>query len=87
MKNFIVGLILGLIAAANRDPARVKEPEAFDVTREDPRTRDAYGPGLGQQMLTARRLCECSAEEGLPDAGGSEHDHVLLCAHPLTRGE
>jgi hypothetical protein len=32
--------------------------EAFDVTREDPRTRDAYGQGLGQQMLTARRLCE-----------------------------
>jgi hypothetical protein len=32
--------------------------EAFDVTREDPRIRDSYGPGLGQQMLTARRLCE-----------------------------
>jgi hypothetical protein len=32
--------------------------EAFDVTREDPRTRDAYGPDLGQQMLLARRLCE-----------------------------
>ncbi len=27
-------MILGLIAAANRDPAQVKEPEAFDVTRE-----------------------------------------------------
>src|SRR5262249_58181059 len=32
--------------------------EVFDTTREDPRTRDAYGPGLGQQMLLARRLCE-----------------------------
>ncbi len=32
--------------------------EAFDVNREDPRTRDKYGNGLGQQMLTARRLCE-----------------------------
>ncbi|HTU18885.1 MAG TPA: DUF1501 domain-containing protein [Gemmataceae bacterium] len=32
--------------------------EAFDVTREDPRTRDAYGPDLGKQMLLARRLCE-----------------------------
>ncbi|TPW00580.1 MAG: hypothetical protein FD125_3075, partial [bacterium] len=32
--------------------------ETFDVTREDPKTRDAYGPGLGQQLLTARRLCE-----------------------------
>jgi hypothetical protein len=32
--------------------------ETFDVNREDPRTRDLYGPGLGQQMLMARRLCE-----------------------------
>ena len=27
-------MTFGLIAAANRDPAQVKEPEAFDVTRE-----------------------------------------------------
>jgi hypothetical protein len=32
--------------------------EAFDITREDPRTRDRYGKGLGEQMLLARRLCE-----------------------------
>ena len=33
--------------------------EAFDVTREEPRTRDMYGAGnLGKQMLMARRLCE-----------------------------
>jgi hypothetical protein len=32
--------------------------EVFEVQREDPRTRDRYGPGLGQQMLMARRLCE-----------------------------
>jgi hypothetical protein len=32
--------------------------EVFDVNREDPRTRDAYGPGLGQQLLLARRLVE-----------------------------
>jgi hypothetical protein len=32
--------------------------EVFDVNREDPRTRDWYGPGLGQQLLLARRLCE-----------------------------
>ncbi len=31
---------------------------AFDVSREDPRTADSYGSGLGQQLLLARRLCE-----------------------------
>jgi hypothetical protein len=32
--------------------------EVFDIQREDPRTRDKYGPGLGDQLLMARRLCE-----------------------------
>ena len=32
--------------------------EVFDIQREDLRTRDRYGPGLGEQMLLARRLCE-----------------------------
>lgn len=32
--------------------------EVFDVEREEPRTRDRYGLGLGQQLLLARRLCE-----------------------------
>jgi Protein of unknown function (DUF1501) len=32
--------------------------ETFDVNKEDPRTRDRYGKGLGEQMLMARRLCE-----------------------------
>lgn len=32
--------------------------EVFDVKREDPKVRDTYGPGLGEQLLTARRLCE-----------------------------
>jgi hypothetical protein len=35
--------------------------ETFDVNREDPRTRDHYGKGLGQQLLMARRLCEAGA--------------------------
>jgi hypothetical protein len=35
--------------------------EVFDLDREDPRTRDRYGPGLGQQLLLARRLCEAGA--------------------------
>jgi len=32
--------------------------ETFDINKEDPRTRDRYGKGLGEQMLMARRLCE-----------------------------
>lgn len=31
---------------------------AFDLTREDPRIRDKYGDGYGQEALTARRLVE-----------------------------
>jgi hypothetical protein len=35
-----------------------RSKEAFDITREDPRVRALYGPGLGEQLLIARRLCE-----------------------------
>ena len=32
--------------------------EVFDPKKEDPKTRDRYGAGLGEQMMMARRLCE-----------------------------
>jgi len=35
-----------------------KARETFDVSKEEPRLREKYGKGLGEQMLTARRLCE-----------------------------
>ena len=35
-----------------------RSKEAFDLNREDPRVREKYGKGLGEQMLLARRLCE-----------------------------
>jgi len=35
--------------------------EAFDLTREPMSLRDRYGPGLGQELLLARRLCEAGA--------------------------
>jgi uncharacterized protein (DUF1501 family) len=35
--------------------------DAFDLSKEDPRTREKYGPGLGQELLLARRLCEAGA--------------------------
>lgn len=31
---------------------------AFDTSKEDPKLRDRYGSRLGEQLLTARRLCE-----------------------------
>ena len=35
-----------------------KARDAFDITREEPRLRDRYGPGVGERLLLARRLCE-----------------------------
>jgi hypothetical protein len=35
-----------------------RSQQAFDLKHEDPRVVDRYGAGLGQQLLTARRLCE-----------------------------
>jgi hypothetical protein len=35
--------------------------EAFDLTSESPGVLARYGPGLGHQMLLARRLCEAGA--------------------------
>jgi uncharacterized protein (DUF1501 family) len=35
--------------------------EAFDLAREPAQLRDHYGPGLGQELLLARRLCEAGA--------------------------
>jgi uncharacterized protein (DUF1501 family) len=54
------GLVSGLDSfdAQAFDLIRGRARESFDVSREDPRTRERYGRGLGQQMLLARRLCE-----------------------------
>jgi hypothetical protein len=54
------GLLAGLDSFEGQafDLILSRAREVFDVNREDPRTRDRYGPGLGQQMLMARRLCE-----------------------------
>jgi uncharacterized protein (DUF1501 family) len=35
--------------------------QAFDLSQESPQTREKYGPGLGQELLLARRLCEAGA--------------------------
>ena len=45
--------------------------EVFDVSREEPRTRDMYGTNrLAQQLLLARRLCEAGVGFVTLDFGG-----------------
>jgi hypothetical protein len=54
------GLMGGLDAFESQafDLVLGKAKDAFDVSKEDPRLRDHYGPGLGERLLLARRLCE-----------------------------
>jgi hypothetical protein len=54
------GLLAGLDSFEQQafDLILSRARETFDVNREEPRARDRFGPGLGQQLLLARRLCE-----------------------------
>jgi hypothetical protein len=54
------GLLAGLDSFETQafDLIQSRAREVFDIRREDPRTRDHYGQGLGEQLLLARRLCE-----------------------------
>jgi hypothetical protein len=54
------GLLTGLDSFESQafDLILSRAREVFDIRREDPRTRDHYGPNLGEQLLMARRLCE-----------------------------
>lgn len=54
------GLMSGLDSFETQafDVVLGRSREAFDLNREDPRTRDRYGAGLGENLLLARRLCE-----------------------------
>lgn len=47
-----------------------RSQQAFDLKYEDLRVVDRYGPGLGQQLLTARRLCEAGCGFVTIDYGG-----------------
>jgi hypothetical protein len=47
-----------------------RSQQAFDLKYEDPRVADRYGPGLGQRMLTARRLCEAGCGFVTVEIGG-----------------
>jgi hypothetical protein len=47
-----------------------RSQQAFDMKFEDPKVVDRYGPGLGQQLLQARRLCEAGCGFVNIDYGG-----------------
>ncbi len=56
-----------------------KARDSFDVSREDPRVRDRYGKGLGEHLLTARRLCESGVGFVTIDFGGWDmHGNVAM---------
>jgi hypothetical protein len=54
------GLMEGLDAFEQQafDLVLSESQKAFDLKHEDPKVVQRYGTGLGQQLLTARRLCE-----------------------------
>lgn len=54
--------------------------EAFDVQREDARTRERYGKGLGEQLLVARRLCEAGCGFVTVQYGGWDMHRGLVPA-------
>jgi len=69
------GLMQGLDSFETQafDLLQSKAREVFDVTREDPRTLDMYGPGnLARQMLMARRLCEAGVGFVTMQYGGGD---------------
>jgi hypothetical protein len=59
-----------------------RSQQAFDLKYEDPRVADRYGPNLGQQLLTARRLCEAGCGFVTVHFGGWDmrglNDQILL---------
>ena len=58
-----------------------KARDTFDVNREDPRIRDRYGKGLGEQLLMARRLCEAGVGFVTINYGGWDMHGSIAMAH------
>jgi hypothetical protein len=52
--------------------------QAFDLSREDVKLRDRYGPGLGQELLLARRLCEAGAGFVTLNNGYWDHHNGIM---------
>lgn len=59
--------------------------EGMDLAREDLKTREKYGPGLGERLLLARRLCEAGAGFTTVNYDGWDH-HGMSGSGPLREG-
>jgi hypothetical protein len=59
--------------------------EVLDLEREDLKTREKYGPGLGERLLLARRLCEAGAGFITVNYDGWDH-HGVSGSGPLREG-
>jgi hypothetical protein len=57
----------------------------LDLSREPSKVREQYGPGLGEKMLLARRLCEAGAGFVTINHEGWDH-HGVSGAGPLLQG-
>lgn len=73
------GLMDGLDAFERQafDLVLGRAPEAFDLRKEDPRIVQRYGPGLGQNLLLARRLCEAGCGFVTVNYGGWDNHGQL----------
>ncbi len=60
------------------DVIRGQAKEAFDLAQEDEKLRESYGPGLGQELLLARRLCERGAGFVTLNNGYWDHHDGIL---------
>ncbi|HEY3787930.1 MAG TPA: DUF1501 domain-containing protein, partial [Urbifossiella sp.] len=61
-----------------------KAKDVFDPKREDPKTRDKYGRGLGEQMMMARRLCEAGVGFVTIHFGGWDmHGNIKMAMNQL----
>lgn len=59
--------------------------EAFDVSGESQKLRDAYGPDFGSQLLIARRLCEAGCGfVCLAHSGWDMHDDLQARMNTIT---
>jgi hypothetical protein len=59
--------------------------KVLDLEQEDLKTREKYGPGLGERLLLARRLCEAGAGFVTVNYDGWDH-HGVSGSGPLREG-